>query len=163
SELKTKIDKSSLSDKQKEILEKLRLEKIENLEEPITITFDEFKENIENIKLLDATKLLDENIDSLDENYLTGDRTKNKLNEIHKLKKDSLIEKFKKEENEKYNSLIEDIKTCEDSYLLSDEYYNEIYRNIEELNEIYLSKDNTKSKLHEIRENRKNILENEDI
>ncbi|CAG8724220.1 3755_t:CDS:2 [Cetraspora pellucida] len=108
-------------------------------------------------------KFIIDNIDSLNENYLTDDRSKNKLNEIHEAKRNSLTKQFEKEENEKYNSLIEDIKNCDNSYLLSDEFYNEIYRNIEELNEVYLSKHNTKEKLHQIRKDRKDELENEDI
>ncbi|CAG8782319.1 21765_t:CDS:2 [Cetraspora pellucida] len=77
-------------------------------------------------------KFIIENIDSLNKKYLTDGR-----------------------KNEKYNSLIEDIKDYDDPYLLSDEYYNEIYYNIEDLNEAYFFKDNTKSNLHQIREKKK--------
>ncbi|CAG8639894.1 21627_t:CDS:2, partial [Cetraspora pellucida] len=118
--------------------------------------YDTIKKNIDKFLTPETLdKFIIKNIDFLNKKYLTDGRSKNKLNEIHKEKRKSLIHQFKKEENKKYNFLIEDIKNCDDSYLLSDEYYNKIYHNIKDLNKAYLSKDNTKSNLYQIREKRK--------
>ncbi|CAG8768378.1 3649_t:CDS:2, partial [Cetraspora pellucida] len=89
-------------------------------------------------------------------------------------------EKLEKENNEKYDeikqnidkfltpesldnyfkeNILTSIGDCEDSNLLTDKFYNDIYRNIEELNDKYLSPEHTKLFLHQIREERKLVLE----
>jgi hypothetical protein len=99
------------------------------------------------------------NINSIDIKYLTDSRDKKLLNDIKTKKRNSLIDKFKIEENKFYNSIIDNIMNCNEPNLLTEESYNDIYRNIEELEEKYLDPDKTKIKLHEIRKNRKQILD----
>ncbi|CAG8714861.1 6914_t:CDS:2, partial [Cetraspora pellucida] len=211
SDLKTKINESSLNDEQKEKLEKLRLEKIEKLkpEKPI-ISFDELKEKIENVKISDPEEILDngqilqdivnsnllpDDIEKLEKlrndkldnlrneqynqfnnlaNTLEKEDELNNLNNevinnillpedkkeiISKIIEDKLNEFKGKEKLEKENN--ENIGDCIDSNLLTDEFYNDIYRNIEELNDKYLSPEHTKLFLHQIREERRLVLEKE--
>ncbi|CAG8443783.1 1274_t:CDS:2, partial [Scutellospora calospora] len=140
-------------DKKTEILQKENNEK-----------YDIIKNDIDKFLTPETLdKYVNDEINSLDDKYLTDNRSKRSLNEIQTKKRESLIENFKKEENENYNSLIDDIKNCKDSNLLTDEYYNDIYRNIEDLDEKYLDSANTKSKLHNLRKERKKTLENEII
>ncbi|CAG8561681.1 4385_t:CDS:2 [Cetraspora pellucida] len=153
-----KITNSNLPKDDIDKLEKLRKEKLNKL---IKEQYNKFENSIF-LTPESLDKFFKENIDTLDKNYLTSNRKKNLLNEAYNSKRNLLIESFTKEENSKYESLLEDIKNCEDSYLLSSEYYNDIYRNIEDLDEKYFLNENTKSKLHEIREQKKNTLEIED-
>ncbi|CAG8461454.1 9956_t:CDS:2 [Scutellospora calospora] len=155
-ELKTELTKLSREKKNK-IIEEIYTDKIDKSKttKEVEDVMDELlKDNI--LPDDSKTKLTD----SLDEKYLTDNRNKIELNRIRSNKENSLIDNFRKEENDNYNSLVENIRNCEDSNLLTSEFYNDIYRNIEDLNKNYLSPENTKQKLHQLREERKNILEN---
>ncbi|CAG8437001.1 5713_t:CDS:2 [Scutellospora calospora] len=104
-------------------------------------------------------EFIKENIDTFDEEYLSDNRDKSSLNKYYTEKREKLIKEITEKENEFYLEIMTAIGNCKDSNLLTDEFYNNIYRNIEELNENYLEKTNTKAFLHEMREDRRKQLE----
>ncbi|CAG8447448.1 9224_t:CDS:1 [Scutellospora calospora] len=161
---KLSTDKTLPSEIRHEFIKIQEEKKTEILQKENNEKYDIIKEDIDKFLTPETLdKYVKDKIDSLDDKYLTNNRNKKSLNEIHTKKRDSLIETFKKEENENYNSLIDDIKNCKDSNLLTAEFYNDIYRNIEDLDEKYLASGNTKAKLHELRKDRMKTLENENI
>ncbi|CAG8797718.1 21510_t:CDS:2, partial [Cetraspora pellucida] len=118
----------------KEIIANLIEDKInkskgkEKLEKENNEKYDEIKQNID--KFLTPETLenyFKENINSIDENYLTNNRNKLSLNNFYNEKQNLLIEKLKETENQNYLDILTEIGNCEDSNLLTDKFYNDIY------------------------------------
>ncbi|CAG8577254.1 4051_t:CDS:2 [Cetraspora pellucida] len=165
------IDNNILSNAPKEIFLDLIKKKIDELNGVNTLEKENNKiyeiilKNINGFLTPELLKkFVDENIYTINENYLTNDRSITLLNKNYESRLELLKNEFAEKENRKYTLLLVDINNCDDPHLLASEYYNDIYRNIEELNDEYLGKyGKSKSDLHKIRESRKNKLENENI